>query len=166
VIARLFNTVGPRQSGQYGNVIPRFVQAALAGEPLEVHGDGSQTRCFCHVRDVVRGLERLMSSPDTSGRIYNLGSTEVVTILELAERVLRATGSSSEVVFIPYEQVYGHGVEEMFQRVPSTDRIRAELGWEPTVDLDGILAEVIEHERTALADGVERPLSPAADSSQ
>ena len=94
VIARLFNTVGPRQSGQYGNVIPRFVQAALAGEPLEVHGDGSQTRCFCHVRDVVRGLERLMSAPDTSGKIYNLGSTEVVTILELAERILRATGSS------------------------------------------------------------------------
>jgi UDP-glucose 4-epimerase len=154
VIARLFNTVGPRQSGQYGNVIPRFVNAALAGEPLEVHGDGSQTRCFCHVRDVVRGLERLMSAPDTAGKIYNLGSTEVVTILELAERILRATGSSSELVFVPYEQVYGHGVEEMFQRVPSTDRIRAELGWEPTVDLDGILTEVIEHARRESRPGV------------
>ena len=129
VIARLFNTVGPRQSGQYGNVIPRFVQAALAGEPLEVHGDGSQTRCFCHVRDVVRGLERLMSAPDTSGKIYNLGSTEVVTILELAERVVRATGSSSELVFVPYEQVYGHGVEEMFQRpLHRQDPRRARLG--------------------------------------
>jgi nucleoside-diphosphate-sugar epimerase len=90
----------------------------------------------------------------------------VVTILELAERVLRATGSSSELVFVPYEQVYGHGVEEMFQRVPSTDKIRAELGWKPTVDLDGILAEVIEHERTAHADDVEWPLRSAADSSQ
>ena len=163
VIARLFNTVGPRQSGQYGNVIPRFVQAALAGEPLEVHGDGSQTRCFCHVRDVVRGLERLMSAPETAGKIYNVGSTQVVTILELAERVLRATGSSSELVFVPYEQVYGHGVEEMFQRVPSTDRIRSELGWEPTVDLDGILADVIEHARVAQADGFARPLSPRPD---
>ena len=163
VIARLFNTVGPRQSGQYGNVIPRFVQAALAGEPLEVHGDGSQTRCFCHVRDVVRGLERLMSAPDTAGKIYNVGSTQVVTILELAERVLRATGSSSELVFVPYEQVYGHGVEEMFQRVPSTDRIRSELGWEPTVDLDGILADVIEHARVAQADRFARPLSPRPD---
>jgi UDP-glucose 4-epimerase len=145
VIARLFNTVGPRQSGQYGNVIPRFVQAALSGEPLEVHGDGSQTRCFCHVRDVVRGLEGLMSTPDTTGRIYNVGSTEVVTILGLAERILRLTGSSSEVVFVPYEQVYGQGIEEMHQRIPSIEKIRAATGWEPTVDLDGILAEVIEH---------------------
>jgi nucleoside-diphosphate-sugar epimerase len=162
VIARLFNTVGPRQSGQYGNVIPRFVQAALAGEPLEVHGDGSQTRCFCHVRDVVRGLERLMFAPGTAGKIYNVGSTEVVTILELAERVLRATGSSSELIFVPYEQVYGHGVEEMFQRVPSIDRIRSELGWEPTVDLDGILAGVIEHARVSQADGFRAPMGPAA----
>jgi UDP-glucose 4-epimerase len=138
VIARLFNTVGPRQSGQYGNVIPRFVQAALSGEPLEVHGDGSQTRCFCHVRDVVRGLEGLMSTPDTTGRIYNVGSTEVVTILGLAERILRLTGSSSEVVFVPYEQVYGQGIEEMHQRIPSIEKIRAATGWEPTVDLDGI----------------------------
>jgi UDP-glucose 4-epimerase len=130
-------------------VIPRFVQAALSGEPLEIHGDGSQTRCFCHVRDVVRGLEQLMSASDASGKIYNLGSTEVVTILELAERVLRATGSSSELVFVPYEQVYAHGVEEMFQRVPSTDRIRAELGWEPTVNLDGILEEVISYVSTS-----------------
>ena len=89
-----------------------------------------------------------------AGRIYNVGSTEVVTILELAERVLRATGSSSELVFVPYEQVYGHGVEEMFQRVPSIDRIRDELGWEPTVDLDGILAEVIEHARRESRPGV------------
>jgi UDP-glucose 4-epimerase len=147
VIARLFNTVGPRQSGQYGNVIPRFVQAALAGEPLEVHGDGSQTRCFCHVRDTVRALKALVDEPATHGGIYNVGSTEPVTILELADRVLRMTGSSSELVFVPYEQVYGQGIDEMFQRIPSIEKIRAAIGWAPRTDLDGILAEVIEHSR-------------------
>lgn len=104
VIARLFNTVGPRQSSEYGNIIPRFVQSALAGEPLEVHGDGSQTRCFCHVKDVVGALHGLMADEDTTGKIYNVGSTEVVTILELAQRVLAATGSSSELVFVPYAE--------------------------------------------------------------
>jgi UDP-glucose 4-epimerase len=149
VIARLFNTVGPRQSGQYGNVIPRFVQSALAGEPLEVHGDGSQTRCFCHVRDAVRALTRLLAAPQTTGEIYNVGSTEPVTILQLAERVLAATGSSSELVFVPYDEVYGHGIEEMFQRIPSIEKIRAAIGWEPTVLLDEILAEVVAHARAA-----------------
>jgi nucleoside-diphosphate-sugar epimerase len=147
VIARLFNTVGPRQSGEYGNVIPRFVQSALAGEPLEVHGDGSQTRCFCHVTDVVGALHRLMADEDTTGKIYNVGSTEVVTILELAQRVLAATASSSELVFIPYAEVYGQGIEEMFQRIPSVDRIRGAIGWVPATDLDAILADVIEHVR-------------------
>jgi nucleoside-diphosphate-sugar epimerase len=146
-IARLFNTVGPRQSGEYGNVIPRFVQAAVAGSPLEVHGDGTQTRCFCHVSDVVRALVGLMVEPTTVGRIYNVGSTESVTILELAERVLRATGSSSELVFVPYEDVYGHGIEEMFQRMPAIDRIRETIGWEPAILLDQILAEVISDVR-------------------
>jgi UDP-glucose 4-epimerase len=144
VIARLFNTVGPRQSGQYGNVIPRFVQAALAGEPLEIHGDGSQTRCFCHVDDTARALVALIESPATTGEIYNVGSTESVTILELAERVLRATESSSELVFVPYEQVYGLGIEEMFQRMPSIEKIKAAVGWAPTVLLDDILADVVE----------------------
>jgi UDP-glucose 4-epimerase len=144
VIARLFNTVGPRQSGQYGNVIPRFVQAALAGEPLEIHGDGSQTRCFCHVDDTTRALVALIESPATRGEIYNVGSTESVTILELAERVLRATESSSELVFVPYEQVYGLGIEEMFQRMPSIEKIKAAVGWAPTVLLDDILADVVE----------------------
>ena len=143
VIARLFNTVGPRQSGEYGNVIPRFVHAALAGEPLEVHGNGSQTRCFCHVRDTARALAALMADDTTTGRIYNVGSTEPVTILELAERVLEVTGSTSEIVFVPYEEVYGQGIEEMYQRIPSIEKIRAAIGWEPTVDLDGILAEVV-----------------------
>jgi UDP-glucose 4-epimerase len=147
VIARLFNTVGPRQSGQYGNVIPRFVQAAVAGAPLEIHGNGMQTRCFCHVADTTRALVALMEEPSTRGQIYNVGSTESVTILELAERVLSLTGSSSELVFVPYEEVYGHGIEEMFQRMPAIDKIRAAVGWEPTIDLDHILEAVVDHVR-------------------
>jgi UDP-glucose 4-epimerase len=143
VIARLFNTVGPRQSGQYGNVVPRFVQSALAGRPLEVHGDGLQTRCFCHVADTVRALTELMSTDATAGQIYNVGSTDAVTILELAERVIEATGSSSELVFVPYEQVYGHGIEEMFHRAPSIEKIRAAVGWEPTLGLDRIIEDVV-----------------------
>lgn len=150
VITRLFNTVGPRQSGEYGNVIPRFVTAALTGVPLEIHGDGTQTRCFCHVRDVVGGLMGLMAEPDTAGQIYNLGSTEVITIRELAERVLAATDSSSELVFVPYSEVYGQGIEEMFQRIPSVEKVKAATGWEPRTQLDEILAEVVEHTRRRL----------------
>jgi nucleoside-diphosphate-sugar epimerase len=147
VIARLFNTVGPRQSGEYGNVIPRFVRAALAGEPLEIHGDGSQTRCFCHVDDTVRGLAGLMEAPAAVGQVFNVGSTESVTIFELAERVLGLTGSSSELVFVPYDEVYGHGVEEMFQRMPAIGKIKAATGWEPTITLDEILEQVVAHAR-------------------
>ncbi len=148
VIARLFNTVGPRQSGQYGMVVPRFVQAALAGRPLEVHGDGTQTRCFCHVSDTVRGLEGLMSTPATSGGIYNVGSQERVAIHDLAERVRAKVGSSSSIVFVPYEQVYPHGaMEEMFHREPSLERIDAAIGWRPTRLLDEILDDVIAFER-------------------
>jgi nucleoside-diphosphate-sugar epimerase len=144
VITRLFNTVGPRQSGEYGNVIPRFVQAALAGTPLEVHGDGTQTRCFCHVSDTVRALVGLVEEPAASGEVFNVGSTELVTIGELAQRIIDLTGSSSEVVYVPYEQVYGHGVEEMFQRMPSIEKVKEAIGWAPTISLDEILREVIE----------------------
>ena len=148
MIARLFNTVGPRQNSQYGNVVPRFVQRALAEEPLEIHGDGSQTRCFCHVSDVVRALAGLMEVAD--GEIYNVGSTERISIRELAERVLAATGSGSELVFVPYEEVYEGGVaEEMFHRAPAIDKIEAAIGWRPTLELDGILADVIAHTKTA-----------------
>jgi UDP-glucose 4-epimerase len=147
VIVRLFNTVGPRQSGEYGNVIPRFVQAALAGAPLEIHGDGTQTRCFCHVSDTARALVALMDEPATRGEIYNVGSTQSVTILELADRVMAATGSSSERVYVPYEHVYGHGIDEMFQRMPAIGKVTEAVGWSPTIDLDHILAEVVEHSR-------------------
>jgi UDP-glucose 4-epimerase len=142
VIARLFNTVGPRQNSQYGNVVPRFVQRALAGEPLEIHGNGSQTRCFCHVTDVVGALKGLLDT--ANGEIYNVGSTERISIADLARRVLEATGSSSELVFVPYEEVYEGGVAEvMFHRAPAIDKIAAAIGWRPTIDLDGILADVI-----------------------
>jgi UDP-glucose 4-epimerase len=147
VIARLFNTVGPRQSGQYGMVIPRFVSAALAGRPLEIHGDGTQTRCFCHVQDTIRALTGLMEAPGVSGDIFNVGSTEIVTINELAQRVLEQTGSHSKVVAVPYDEVYGQGIEDMLHREPSIDKISNAVGWEPTVTLDGILADVIRHIR-------------------
>jgi UDP-glucose 4-epimerase len=151
VIVRLFNTVGPRQSGQYGMVIPRFVQGAVAGAPLEIHGDGSQTRTFCHVRDTIRALKGLMEAPATTGRIYNVGSSERISILDLAHRVLELTGSSSELVFVPYERVYGLGIEDTLHRVPSTDRVRAAIGWQPQRDLDEILDDVIRHAREAEA---------------
>jgi len=151
VIARLFNTVGPRQSAQYGMVIPRFVQAALTGQALEVHGDGTQTRCFCHVADTVLGLRGLMDEPATSGELYNVGSQERIAIRDLAERVLAVTGSSSEIVFVPYEEVFPHGsMEEMFHREPSIERIHEAIGWAPTRTLDEILADVLAHERAAL----------------
>jgi nucleoside-diphosphate-sugar epimerase len=149
VIVRLFNTVGPRQSGQYGMVIPRFVSAALAGRPLEIHGDGSQTRCFCHVRDTIAALSSLMDSGNVEGEIYNVGSTERVTIDELAQRVLAATRSDSEIVRVPYGEVYGQGIEDMLHRQPSIDKVTAAIGWTPTHSLDEILADVIAHVRTA-----------------
>ncbi len=147
MIVRLFNTVGPRQSGQYGMVIPRFVSAALAGRPIEIHGDGTQTRCFCHVQDTIRALTGLMEAPGVSGDIFNVGSTEIVTINELAQRVLERTGSKSKIVEVPYDEVYGQGIEDMLHRQPSIDKISSAVGWEPTVGLDGILEDVIRHVR-------------------
>jgi UDP-glucose 4-epimerase len=149
VIVRLFNTVGPRQSGQYGMVVPRFVDAALAGRPLEIHGDGTQTRCFCHVADTVRALRGLMDDEALSGEIFNVGSQERIRILDLAGRVLEATGSRSELGFVPYDQVYGLGIEDMFHRIPSISKIEEAIGWKPTRTLDEILADVIRHIREA-----------------
>ena len=155
VIARLFNTVGPRQSGQYGNVIPRFVTAALANRPLEVHGDGRQTRCFCHVSDTVRALAGLMAEPATAGGVFNVGSTDRITIVDLAKRVIELTGSSSELVFVPYDQVYGQGIDEMFHRAPAIDRIGGAIGWAPTYSLDQIVNDVVEHTRTLTPTSVD-----------
>jgi UDP-glucose 4-epimerase len=148
VIVRLFNTVGPRQSGQYGMVIPRFVRAAVSGAPLEVHGDGTQTRAFCHVRDTIRALKGLADEPAASGKIFNVGSTERVSILELARRVLARTESASELVFVPYDQVYGLGIEDTLHREPA---IRDAIGWAPSRSLDEILADVVDHVRSAPA---------------
>jgi UDP-glucose 4-epimerase len=151
VVARLFNTVGPRQSGRYGMVVARFVQAAVAGTPLEIHGDGTQTRTFCHVQDTIRALAGLMDSPATSGEIYNVGSRNWISIGELAARVLELTGSSSELQHVPYDQVYGTGIDDMLHRVPAIEKIEAGIGWAPTRTLDEILEDVIAHERGALA---------------
>jgi UDP-glucose 4-epimerase len=149
VIARLFNTVGPRQSGHYGMVIPRFVQNALAHRPLEIHGDGTQTRCFCHVSDTVRALSALMDEPAATGEIYNVGSTNRISILDLADRVRQLTSSDSGVVFVPYEEVYGQGIEDMVHRIPSLEKIKADIGWQPSLDLERILADVVDHARHA-----------------
>jgi UDP-glucose 4-epimerase len=149
VIARLFNTVGPRQSGQYGMVIPRFVERALAGRPIEIHGDGTQTRCFCHVHDTIRALTGLMDATRVSGDIFNVGATEPIAIADLAERIRDLAGSESEIVQVPYEDVYGQGIEDMLHRIPSIAKIRAIVGWEPRRSLDRILEDVIEYQRAS-----------------
>jgi nucleoside-diphosphate-sugar epimerase len=151
VIVRLFNTVGPRQSGQYGMVIPRFVTAALAGRTLEIHGDGTQTRCFCHVQDTIRGLAGLMDAREISGEIFNVGSTERVTISDLAARVLELTGSESALVHVPYDEVYGQGIEDMLHRQPAIDKVARATGWQPTKSLAEILDDVIAFSRSAPA---------------
>ena len=149
VIVRLFNTVGPRQSGQYGMVIPRFVDRALLGAPLEVYGDGTQTRSFCHVSDTIRALKGLMEERTISGEVFNVGSTERVRILDLAEQVLALTGSGSTLEFVPYEAVYSLGIEDTLHREPAIDKIGAAIGWRPSLDLQRILGDVIEHTRRA-----------------
>lgn len=142
VVCRLFNTVGPRQTGQYGMVVPRFVQAALKNETIEVHGDGTQSRCFGHVSDVVEGLTRLIETPSCFGTVVNLGNSEEVTINALAKRAISLTGSTSELKYLPYDQVYGEGFEDMQRRVPSLDKAKRLIGYEPTRSLDDIINDV------------------------
>ncbi|MGA2137484.1 MAG: GDP-mannose 4,6-dehydratase [Verrucomicrobiia bacterium] len=146
-IARLFNTVGQRQTGRYGMVVPRFVQAALRDEPIIIHGDGKQTRCFCHVTDVVRALVAMPGQVRAVGQIYNIGSTEEVSILELARRVKQMTESQSELRLIPYDQAYNKGFEDMRRRVPSIDKMYQLMGWRPTRSLDEILRLMIGFQR-------------------
>ncbi len=149
VIVRLFNTVGPRQSGQYGMVIPNFVASALAGRAIDIHGDGNQTRCFCHVMDTIQALRSLMNERTISGEIYNVGSQERISILDLAERVKTLCSSKSELEFIPYDEVYGLGIEDMYHRIPDIDKVDGAVGWKPTRTLDQILADVVNHFRHA-----------------
>ncbi len=147
VIVRLFNTVGPRQTGRYGMVIPRFVTQAIRGEPITVYGDGTQSRCFCHVTDVVDTLTRLLEEPEARGRVFNLGGTEEVTMLELAERIVARTGSESSVRLVPYDQAYEEGFEDMQRRVPDIARVRKLVGFDPTHDLDAIIDDVVAEQR-------------------
>jgi UDP-glucose 4-epimerase len=143
VIARLFNTVGPRQTGQYGMVIPRFVEKALKNESIQVYGTGEQSRCFCYVGDVVDALTRLMDSPAATGKVFNVGTTEEITISNLADRVIKLTGSKSKKAFIDYETAYGREMDDMMRRVPSIDRIKKTTGWQPRTTLDETLAAII-----------------------
>ncbi|MDR3639339.1 MAG: GDP-mannose 4,6-dehydratase [Isosphaeraceae bacterium] len=146
-VVRLFNTVGPRQTGQYGMVIPTFVKQALAGRPITVYGDGSQTRCFTYVGDVVRALVALMDHPDAVGEVYNIGSSEEVSIQALAERVQALTDTTSSIVHVPYDEAYEEGFEDMPRRVPDISKIGSLIGYRPTVALDEILHRVITHFR-------------------
>jgi nucleoside-diphosphate-sugar epimerase len=147
VIGRLFNTVGPRQTGRYGMVIPNFVAQALAGRPLTVYGDGTQRRCFCHVADVVRALADLMRREDVYGEVFNIGAESEIEIRKLAERVVELTGSSSEITLVPYDVAYEEGFEDMHRRLPDTTKIRERIGWQPTKSLDEMLADVIDEHR-------------------
>ncbi|MFI5176942.1 MAG: NAD-dependent epimerase/dehydratase family protein [Vicinamibacterales bacterium] len=150
IVARLFNTVGPRQTGRYGMVIPTFVRQALAGAPITVYGDGRQMRSFTFVADVVDGLIRLAGEPRAIGEVFNLGNTEETTILGLAEKVKALTGSSSEIVFVPYDEAYDAGFEDMPRRVPDLTKAASLVGYRPTLGLDAILERVIAHARAAL----------------
>jgi UDP-glucose 4-epimerase len=149
VIVRLFNTCGPRQTGQYGMVIPRFVRNALLGKPIVVYGDGSQTRCFTYVGDAVRAVSTLMESDRAIGEVFNVGSIQEIEIRELARKVIELTGSSSRIEFISYKEAYGEGFEDMKRRVPDITKIRNLIGWYPEVDLDELLQMVAKYERAA-----------------
>ena len=147
VIIRLFNTVGPRQTGSYGMVVPRFVGQALRNQPVTIFGDGSQTRCFCHVSDVVGALVSLSEHPDAFGKVFNLGGAEEISIGDLAERIIELVGSRSELELIPYDDAYEEGFEDMARRVPNTTRANRLVGFEPSVGLDDIIRSVIADQR-------------------
>jgi UDP-glucose 4-epimerase len=146
-IVRLFNTVGPRQTGRYGMVIPTFVKQALAGRPITVYGDGKQTRCFGYVGDVVGALIKLMDHSQSVGQVFNIGSTEEISIVELAEKIKELTHSDSEIAFVPYDEAYEEGFEDMPRRVPDTSKINKLVGFKPEMSLEGILETVISYHR-------------------
>jgi UDP-glucose 4-epimerase len=144
VITRLFNTVGPRQTGQYGMVLPNFVQSALLGKPITVYGNGTQSRSFAHVQDVIEALVKLMSSPEAEGDVFNVGNDHEVTINKLAEKVKEMTGSHSEIEYLPYEKAYGPGFEDMERRCPNIEKLKALIGYVPKHDLESIIQSVID----------------------
>jgi len=147
VIARFFNTVGPRQTGRYGMVIPNFVQRALRGEPIQVFGDGEQSRCFTHVQDAVRAIVSLMEAPEAEGEVFNIGNDEEITMRELARRVCALTGSEAGLVYVPYEEVYGEGFEDMRRRTPDIHKLHTVVGYRPHFTIDDVLREVIAYYR-------------------
>jgi UDP-glucose 4-epimerase len=141
-IVRLFNTVGPRQVGNYGMVVPRFVSAALKNQSLQVYGNGDQIRCFCHVDDAVRALLLVMDSDKAVGNVFNIGNNQQISILELAKKIIEITGSRSEIVKIPYSEAYPEGFEDMQRRVPDISKIKRVLGWTPLIKLDQIIKDI------------------------
>ena len=147
VTGRFFNTVGPRQSGAYGMVLPRFVAAAIANSPLRVYGDGTQSRVFCHVSDAVQGVLKVFFDDKALGHAFNIGGEEEVTMTQLAERVIAVTKSSSSIEYVPYSQAYPQGFEETMRRVPDTTKIRTMTGWKPQYSLDGIIEDIAQHLR-------------------
>lgn len=153
VVVRLFNTVGPRQTGQYGMVVPRFVHAAMKNEPITIHGDGTQSRCFGHVLDVVEGLTEVLETPACFGQVINLGNDEETSIKQLAEKAIELAGSSSELHFVSYDEVYGEGFEDMQRRVPSLDKAERLVGYQPTRSLADIINDVIREAKGTSAAG-------------
>ena len=151
VIVRLFNTVGPRQTGQYGMVIPTFVKQALAGGPITVYGSGEQSRCFCYVGDVVGALMKLMDDESAVGEVFNVGSNQEITILDLARKVKELTNSKSEITFVPYDEAYEEGFEDMPRRIPDISKVNGRVGFQPEKSLDGILDSVIEFHREQMS---------------
>jgi UDP-glucose 4-epimerase len=145
VISRFFNTIGPRQTGQYGMVVPRFVQSALKNEPIQIYGTGQQRRCFCYVQDVVDAIVKLMLCEKAAGRVYNIGSNEEITIERLADKIIEMTGSKSRKKFVPYEVAYGRPIEDMMRRVPDLERISKAIRWQPRTRLDETLRIIIEN---------------------
>jgi UDP-glucose 4-epimerase len=150
VVVRLFNTVGPRQQGRYGMVLPRFVQQALSGEELTVYGSGSQSRCFAHVHDTVRAIVLLLDHPGATGDVFNIGGTREISIVDLARRVIARTGSRSTIRFVPYDEAYGDGFEELGRRQPDTSKTSALVGWAPSRTVDDAIDDIARHERARL----------------
>ncbi|SDZ98529.1 UDP-glucose 4-epimerase [Haloplanus vescus] len=150
-VGRYFNIVGPRQTGQYGMVIPRFVEQALENKPLTVYGDGTQTRSFTHVTEAVKATYELLTTPEAHGEVINVGAPEATSIKELAERIINLTESNSEITYIPYEEVYSEDFEDPQQREPDVSKLESVLGWHPTTDLDRILNDIIEEQTTVTA---------------
>jgi nucleoside-diphosphate-sugar epimerase len=159
IITRFFNTVGPRQTGRYGMVLPNFASQAVRGEPITVYGSGEQSRCFGHVKDAVEGLVRLMDTPAALGEVFNIGATEEVTIRALAEQVREAAGSRSEIVLVPYGEAYAAGFEDMMRRVPDVSRLERVTGYRPRTSLEEIIRDVVDDQRVRLASGSSSPLA-------